>query len=433
MGLFKKGSITALVAGACLASAVAAAPASANFTPPFEQPCSGGSITAAGTSVGGLLWQEQIEEFTIGEGCPGFTGSIAYSATSSGQGLSALRSSRDPNIRLVGTAEAPGNAEIALIDAGKLNTKADNAQIRTIPEYVGAITTIVNFPDGCTVPAGSAIPSEAETVTRFQVSNAALESVFAGNSKVDTWGELLPGIEGAGCATKPIKRVVPSGRSGATFALKRWLATVNSATGWEAYANPLLNTAWPRPTVNLVRASGASASVAVNEATTVSATDGSIGFTGLDVARAQGFSQIGTKNDDRYWIPLHDSIGNLVEPSHARITSAVRGANCEEVPFSGVPSGVDPTLESWQNVSVVQGPGVYPLCALIYGMAWDDSADAYGNTEAEQAQQRTVSDFVNFQLSGIGQSRAVSSDQSPLSEAILPLARAGAQQIGWAK
>lgn len=432
MGLFKKGSVTALVAGACLASAVAAGPASANFTPPFEQPCSGGSITAAGTSVGGLLWQQQINEFSEG-GCPGFKGSITYSPTSSGQGLSALRGSRDPKIRLVGTAEAPGNAEIALIDAGRLNTTSDNAQIRTIPEYVGAITPIVNFPNGCTVPAAAAIPNEEEEITRFQVSNAALEAVFAGSSKADTWGELLPGIEGAGCASKPIKRVVPANRSGATFALKRWLATINPATGWEAFANPLLNTVWPRPTVNLVRASGTSPSGGVNEATTVSATDGSIGFTGLDVARAQGFSQVGANNDDRYWIPLHDSTGNLVEPSHSTITSAVRGANCEEVSFSGVPSGADPTLESWQNVSVVQGAGVYPLCALVYGMAWDDSSDAYGKTEAEQAQQRTVSDFVNFQLSGIGQSRAVPSDQSPLSEAILPIARSGAQQIGWAK
>jgi len=433
MRFFKKGSLAAVIVGASLASAVAAAPASANFTPPFEGPCSGGSITAEGSSVGGLLWQAQIEEFTVGEGCPGFKGSVNYSATSSGQGLGTLRGSRSPSVRLVGTAEAPGNAEIALIDAGKLLTKSDDAEIRTIPEYVGAIAPIVNFPDGCTVPAGNAIPKESEKVTRFQVSNATLESVFAGNSKVDTWGELLPGIEGEGCASKPIKRVVPSVRSGATFALKRWLATVNPATGWEAYANPLLNTVWPRPTTNLVRASGTSASNGVNEATTVSATDGSIGFTGLDVARAQGFSQVGTNNDDRYWIPLHDTAGNLVEPSHSAITSAVRGANCQEVSFSGVPSGVDPTLESWQDVSVVQGEGVYPLCTLVYGMAWDDSADAYGNTDAEQAQQRTVSDFVNFQLSGIGQSRATPSDQSRLPEAILTIARAGAQQIGWAK
>src|ERR1700743_505279 len=132
MRFFNKGSLAAIAVGASLASAVAAAPASANFTPPFEQPCSGGSITAEGTSVGGLLWQQQIREFTEGE-CPGFEGSITYSATSSGQGLSALRGSRSPKVRLVGTAEAPGNAEIALIDAGNLASKSDNAQIRTIP------------------------------------------------------------------------------------------------------------------------------------------------------------------------------------------------------------------------------------------------------------------------------------------------------------
>ncbi len=339
----------------------------------------------------------------------------------------------NPSVRLAGTAEAPGDVESALIEAGKPGTTRDNAQLRIIPQYAASIAVIVNFPDGCSVPAGSAIGSGS--TERFQVPNATLEAFFAGASSVDTWGELLPGIGGAGCATKPIRRVVRAERSGATLALKRWLHTVNSGRGWNALTNPLLNTAWPHPAVNLVRAADSSPSGNVDEAAAVRATDGSVGYADLNTARTEGFTEAGAADDDNYWIPVYNGSGTLTEPTAVptSIVNELPGANCRTVTFTGVPASADPTLASWRNVSAASSTSGYPVCTLVYALAWDDASDAYGNTGTEQAAQRTVRDFLGFQLSEAAQATARVFDQAPLPEAILTAARDGQQRVGWAK
>jgi ABC-type phosphate transport system substrate-binding protein len=432
----RRGMVAAV---ACAASLAGAAPASADFAPPYDQQCSGGPLTAAGTSVGDLFWQFGIVEFRTGnapESCPASPIPITYTASSSGTGLAAFRGldgSRDPSIRLAGTAEAPGPVELALIEEGDPETSADDAQLRTIPEHAAAIAVIVNFPDGCTIPAENALGSG--TTERFQVPNASLEAAYAGDPSADTWGEVLPGIGGEGCAAKPVQRVVRAERSGATFALKRWLDTVNGERSWDVLARPFRNTSWPNEDVNLVRAADTSPSGNVDEANAVTAGDGSIGYVDLAAARARGFSEAGAANDDRYWIPVHNGAGTLTEPTRvaASITTNARGANCETATFTGVPTGADPTLASWRGVSAAGSPTGYPVCTLGYALAWDDASDAYGTAEAEQATQRTVRDLLGFQLGTTGQSFARVSDQAPLQTAILTAARSGQQQVGWDK
>ena len=51
----------------------------------------------------------------------------------------------------------------------------------------------------------------------------------------------------------------------------------------------------------------------------------------------------------------------------------------------------------------VGGSG-YPVCLLTYGLLWDDNSKVYGNTPSEEAQARTVLDYVDFVASSFGQS-----------------------------
>jgi hypothetical protein len=208
---------------------------------------------------------------------------------------------------------------------------------------------------------------------------------------------------------------------------------VNGERGWKSLSSPLLNTVWPNAKANLVRASGGSASGDVNEATTVLATDGSIGYADLDTARKNKFSESFESDDNNYWIPVYTASGELEEPSLESANSSVRGANCVVTTFEGMPSGEDPTLESWREVSAANTEVGYPLCGLVSALAWDDSSDAYGSTEAEQARQRTVRDFLGYQLSETGQRATYGADQAELPSEVLEVARDGQQQIGWAK
>jgi hypothetical protein len=428
----RRAAIAAAAVG--LATAAVAAPAAAEFSPPYDQQCSGAPIKGLGTSLGTPFWVLGAANFSASaapEACPVLQPTdVDYAGSSSGAGLSTLRGARDPEARLVGTAEAPGPVELALIEEGSLFTNEDDAEIRTIPQYVGAVAVIVNFPEGCTIPEASAIGSG--TTQRFQVPNATLEAALAGSASADTWGELLPGIGGEGCAAKPVMRVVRDERAGATLALKRWLATVNSSRGWNLLSTAVLNTVWPKESVNLVRANGEAVSGNVNEATKVVGIDGSIGYASLDAARANGFSEASGSDDDNYWIPLYNASGALTEPAQFAVTSRLAGANCA-VTFTGVPSGEDPTRESWRNVSAAATETGYPVCALGYAMAWDDAADAYGSSEQEQARQRMLRDYLGYQLSDTGQLGARGADQRSLPEAILAIARAGQQQLGWSK
>jgi ABC-type phosphate transport system substrate-binding protein len=435
MRLFTGRCLAMAMAAVCLAAGTVAAPASADFSPPFDQQCSGSSVIGGGSSTGELFWRAGAGDFAASsapEACPALQATdVVYAGSSSGAGHAAFRGARDPSVRFVGTTEAPAQVETALLEEGKLLTANDDAELRTIPQFVASVAVIVNFPEGCEIPEESAIGEG--TTQRFQVSNASLEAAFAGDASVDTWGELLPGIGGEGCAAKPLMRVVRDERAGATFAVKRWLHTVNGERNWKILSNPLLNTVWPNSKVNLVRATDSSTSGNVNEATTVKAIDGSIGYAGLDAARALGFSEAEEDDDNNYWIPLHNAAGELWGPSLFGTASGLPGANCEETTFTGVPTGQDPTLESWREVSGAETELAYPLCTLVYALAWDDSADAYGVTESEQARQRMVRDFLGFQLSKNGQLGASAADQAPLPTQVLEAARSGQQQLGWVK
>jgi ABC-type phosphate transport system substrate-binding protein len=396
---------TVLAAAACLAVTAPAASASTNLPP-----CGGSSVAGQGSSfqkAAHAAWSARL-----GEAC-GASPQITYTPNGSGAGLSAMGANptgtRDATTRFAGTDDAPDAAAIAQINAGAANGSTGPGRIRTIPVAVGAIALIVNYPNGCTIPAASRHDD------RFHLASGALERAWAGDTA--TWGALLPGIAetpaggrtSGACAAQPVQRAVRFDGSGTTLQFKRWLEHVNPARGWSALAN----TAWPGSTVNAgVKGGGALADL-------VTATDGALGYVDLATARAKGFDKAPGTADDTFWLPVDDNTGSPTEPTadpagYVQSATTPRGAGCNSTEFAGAPSGADPTLRDWSAVTGATTPTGYPLCALTFLLAWDDPAKVYGAGVTEAASARTVEDYLSVIVSAPGQAALAPGDYARL-------------------
>ncbi|HTA15852.1 MAG TPA: hypothetical protein VK781_13435 [Solirubrobacteraceae bacterium] len=416
---------------------IAAAPAAsqANFTPPYNTQCSGTLVFDFGTELQEPAASILINHFEGEEAsplaCVGHPTEVAYTIGSSAEALGTLGSVggvRNSAIKLASAEEPPTLSQWLSIDLGD-KPLSNSGLIRQIPVAVAAVTPIVHFPTGCAIPA-----KEATGDGRFTVSNAQLEKVFAG--EIATWGQLLPDIE-ASCAGIPIKRVVPAASEGATYVQKQWLNTINSSRGW-LESSGLENTSWPND-------SGATATVRATEgdfgeARLVSRTAGSIGFSSLAWARFFGFGNFSSETAEapakEFWLSVSNGSGQSVEPTrdpHSNI-DGVLGANCDKPQFNITPSGYDTTATPiWRAVSAAGSKSGWPICTLLYNLAWDDAAPVYGNTSQAQGEQRTVKDYLAYTLGEQGQQKVREEDFSPLPAAFLADAKDGQSRVGWSK
>jgi ABC-type phosphate transport system substrate-binding protein len=426
--------VASALLGAGVVILLASPVAQADFTPPYTEQCSGsgvaGIIAGLQTNVA-RHWASEFteEDITSPLSCAGRGLSVGYQVSTSSGALEAFGSvngTRNPEYTFAGNEEPPTLAQWLKIDLGD-KPGEDSGLIRQIPVASTAVVPLVHFPAGCAIPA-----KEATGDGRFTVSNSALEKAYAG--EIATWGGLLPDIE-ASCASLPIARVVPSTSDGTTFVFKQWLATIDTSRGW----NSLANTSWPND-------SGATATVRSTngdrgEAEAVAETNGSIGFSSLPNARIEGFGVFSPSNPEHegrglFWLSVQNGAGEQVEPTRDPNSGAdnVKGANCDNPTFNYVPSGYDSTVTPvWRAVTAVGSKTGWPICTLTYDLAWDDAATVYGNTEAEQAKQRTVKDFLAYILGPAGQEVAKDRDYSPLPAALLADAQEGQSRIGWNK
>jgi ABC-type phosphate transport system substrate-binding protein len=419
--------------GASVLALATSSAASANFTPPYTEQCSGGEAVGITTGVQQPIlsnWSHLFEEedTTSPLSCAGRGPLLRSTTDTSLETLEALGSNggvRNPAYVFAANEEPPTLGQWLSIDLG--NKPGENSGlIRQIPVASTAVVPLVHFPEGCAIPAG-----EATGDGRFTVSNTELEKVYAG--EVATWGALLPDIESS-CASIPIERVVPEASEGTTFVFKQWLSTVDSARGWGSLAN----TAWPND-------SGATATVRAgagdrNEASLVAETSGSVGFASLANARTEGFGRFSPENPKHlsglFWLSVLNGAGERVEPTRDPNSGAdnVKGANCDNPTFNHVPSGYDTTVTPiWRAVSAAGSKTGWPICTLTYVMAWDDASTVYGGSEEVQAKQRTVKDLLAYILGADGQEEAKNRDYSPLPATLLADAQEGASRVGWDK
>ncbi|WP_210492495.1 hypothetical protein [Patulibacter sp. SYSU D01012] len=363
-------------------------------------------------------------------GCTAFriggTRTITYTGSGSGAGRRAFGASttagqagvRDTTIHYGGADEAPSAQELAAANNGPDGQAgtADDASLLTIPVAQSAIAIAVKLPDGCTAPTG-------RTITK-----ALLERAFGGDVTADQWGEILPSIS-SDCAAKPVTRVVRNDSSGTTFQLKQFLQVVNPGrqpTAWKDTANQ----AWPNDggATAVVRgqANGAGSQLDALSART----DGGIAYADLATARGKGY---GATDATRFWLDVQVDGSNFQSPA----LQGAPGANCRNVTYKDPSTNALPASAkaSWFNVTGAGTATDYPLCALTYGLAWEDMAKANvgranGKPDYTQDQARAVKDYLAYVTNANGGQAALEAAGYQGLPTVDPASTTGAGQAG---
>lgn len=455
--------------------------ASANFVAPYNVKCTGSDITGRGASFQGSAqtslitwWKTNTSPGSTGGCGPASPTNITYQPLGSGAGRNAFgrgAADRDPVVRYIATDEAPTATERTQMEAAQGTTGL--GKLAVIPNLTGANTIISHFPRYCELPAGD---PDLAPYARFQVSNARMEDMWTGDSAHDQWGEFLPGIKAipnnaagkttAQCQADVIKRVVRYDDSGTTFSFKQYLAGIDGSTGWNTTYYQLT---WPNPANVLNGGANGNGPLADK----VRNTPGSIGYGDLATARANAFKKLADspgaldpgqyKYDDGndlathpayawtysfnkrlFWVPVEAATagsgpsgsGIFKEPTNdaAGIRTNRKGSNCSNIDYVNVPlsGGVPDPFGNWSTVTGTLSLNDYPICTLSYLGFWDDYADVYGNTTAEQTQARTVKDYVTTMMYG-GQNSLYSNDYAPVPSDLRNAGRTAIVNMNWDK
>jgi ABC-type phosphate transport system substrate-binding protein len=342
---------------------------------------------------------------------------------------------------------------------------------------------------GVNDPTGAATgDSFAEGTLRVHIPAKALEEIW--EHQITTWGDIptptghstlgnfmtgtptSPQETVTHCGEVPIRRIVRLDTSGTSFNFKAYLSLLPSFGEdggkklWKEGQVGSSNIAWPlsgatdtgvppvatsnvcvEPTNEICHATSSGGG---GMTTAVADTDGSIGYVDLATAREKGFTIEPNKNDHTYWIPLQPvnpsttpgTVESEVfdEPTtdptahfNPALNTSVRGANCSGADWRGYPTGEgDPTLGDWSQ-AIATGGTTYPVCAITYDLAFDDDATVYGNTPKEEAEARTVKDYLTSVTSDLGQLELAKFDYATLPEALIADAQTGVAAIGWNK
>ncbi len=470
---------------AVLAAVGLASPANAAFA---TGKCSGADITGRGASFARDAHNIFINNFkpVYCAGTPKLA-SVTYEALGSGAGRDSMKVREVGGPRFGMTDEPPSVLEVQQMNTGvgpKGDPAKDNAntgddgQIHVIPAAVGAVPPLVNFPNGCDVSkldAASRTPEQnldgdatPDDVIRVLFTKAEFESIWEKESTADTWHEVFPELAGEAACEKPIIRVVRFDDSGTTFTFKDYLHSIDGAEGWLTTYVPsegAKSREWPNATFGLREdcpkvvvggvevfpsGPGADSTEASNPGpdqltsgcangngslvAKLVATDGSIGYSDISTARSNNPSLAITpegNDNDTYWTQVQNGSNAFTEPTsnpNGFRTDGPKGANCLDTTFTSVPGT---TLGDWSKASGVNSAEGFGICTLTYGLVFDDNADAWGNSPAEEAKARTVKDYWENIVSA--QASLFPGDYAPLPPAILATAKAGVASIDWNK
>lgn len=362
-----------------------------------------------------------------------FDAEPTYDPVGSAAGLSAMCVDGvhlDVNHDWAATETPPTASEIAAMSscAGAVTLPL---AIHTIPVAQIAIAVIVHLPTGCTIGADD----NASTGNRFAILNQQLEQAFLNGTPVPTWSTLLPNSPSC---TGAITRVARYDQSGQTFAFEQYLVQIGDASTWQPDSTSAQQyQSWPHSASNIVYGGttaenppgtcplsgpGSTPPDPHNNTETqpvdrllcngpthiaqaVLDTPGSIGYVDMGTAIEKGFQYPAKGTSSTFWVPVQNNgTGTkgaaFAEPAAAAggylAGSATGGANCDSAGYTP-PGGADPTLSAWETV-IGSSPTTadYPICGLTYELAWDDAANAYGNTPAVDARQRAVKDYLLY-------------------------------------
>jgi ABC-type phosphate transport system substrate-binding protein len=362
----KRVSVLALAATAAMAVAGAGAGSAQAAN------CTGSNIHGEGSSLqraAQVIWTTGVRPVgfngNTNGGCVPAPPTADYTTTSSGRfmngkwgadGVTAF----DPSVQFGGTDDAPTTGQIAA-----LNTNL-RASVLSIPVAQAAIAIIVNPPSGCSVTT---------------ITAANLESVFRGTTP--RWSSIGTG---ANCDSVPITRVVRNDSSGTSYQLKHFLNSQHSATdictgrtlAWSDLQTSANNQVWPSvcdaypSTSTNLKYSQLGGNSGRNdgngggdEAKTVRATNGGIGYVALSDARA-----IYTGTDQYHWVTVNAGRG-AIDPS----TTAPRVAGNSNCTTTTGAYGTLPSATATWSAVYLSNPGTgYPICTLTWDLASNNYA-----------------------------------------------------------
>jgi ABC-type phosphate transport system substrate-binding protein len=465
----------AVVAGlvallAALASFAMASRADASFS---LTKCGGSEVTARGGSFATEAQKVFNGSFKT-LFCPGANLNVLYQPLGSGEGVKAMEDRTLPP-RLGGTDDPPTPAQVLQMNAGTTGDPAldpnpnDNGKVHVFPVAVGSVVPLVNFPEGCnpeqinnnefrTITAAEiAGDPTKKALLRVRMPKAKFEEVWNGGAIDDKWSNVFPGLTGAACEV-PITRVVRFDQSGTTFTLKDYLSTINPAREWKttfATTGPDLTRDWPNAEFgtggqctttaapgkqpdNIDHLTSACANGNGALIGKLVATDGSIGYSDLATARNNSptlaVNPAGAAAPTTpYWTQVQNGSGTFTEPTadaNGFRTDGSKGSNCGGTTFSNTPAN---SFGDWSQTSGVNFATGWGICTLTYALAFDDNAAAWGNTPQEEAQARTVKDYLESIVSNDSQVQLFPADYAKLPANLLAISTQAVSEIGWNK
>ena len=457
---------------ACAVLAVAPSAGQANFTTGL---CLGADTTGRGASFANTAhtaWETNFENDYCAD--VGSFPEMTYDPAGSGAGRRAVgertganadgSQSRNQVPRFGMTDEPPSPTGQNQMNIGT-DAAGDEGIIHVLPAAVGSVVLAVNFPNNCD---RSLLPNSAETdpasansapfIDRVRFTRTQFEAIWNGDSANDQWHEVFPALAPDVDCQEFITRVVRFDDSGTSYAYKDFLDSINPTRGWlTTYTTPDTRT-WPNASVSprpdcagtpmgplgthLTSGCANGNGSLVQKLLTV---DGGIGYSDIATARTNGYAITpgGTRDDDIFWTQVQNPSSQFVEPtadSDGFRTDGLKGANCLDATFTGVPTtgigGLPATTGDWSNASAVDSPEGYVICTLTYGLAFDDNKNAYAlqpDQTAEEAKARSVKDYWTSIISDPGQGVLFANDYSPLPPQIAQLTDAGVTSICWNK
>jgi ABC-type phosphate transport system substrate-binding protein len=444
----------------CIISAAAAlatvAPGTAGALGKVGPQCSGVAITGQGAAVEKVaqdVWTSAFHTSADSLACNGSQGSkasplVTYNSTSSGAGLRAWGAETKKPEEL---SFGPGNAFVASAEApnpkqqGEILSKESTntpETLETLPVTQFALTVYVNLPTGCT--ATSTVSSG-----RLVLTDADLQGIYAGT--ITTWGAITGGGDALSpaspCDTDPITAVIRKEKAGTTNVLKKYLGLINTGTlttasgneTWDELSEGSLNAIWPTAlTVIKTTVEGDA-----NEAETVAANPGSIGYSNLAELRVTNlFSGAGTgAGTAKFWVEIensHKGSGKkekvtYQDPASNGDVEANGSANCAKTVYT---NGAEPfpppsVVETWNGVttSITLKEKTYPLCNFAYVLAFTKYSLLPGTSEAEAT---TVNNYLKFESSSKqGQKLLAGNDYYAVPKDVIKKLEAGAAAVGF--
>jgi len=447
---------------ACAISAAtvlaAVSPGAANATGKVGQQCSGVAITGQGAAIEKVAqdaWTNAFHTSANALACSGKQGSkgtplVTYDSTSSGAGLRSWGAETKSPTEL---AFGPGNAYVATGEAPNAKQQGEilaqestntEGTLETLPVAQFSLTIYANLPTGCTANSTAASG-------RLVLNDATLQGIYAGT--ITKWGEVTGAKDGgdtlspASCDSDPIVVVIRKEKAGTTNVLKKFLGLINTGTlttpsgseTWDQLSEGSLNTVWPTG-LNTVKTT---VEGDANEAETVAANAGSIGFSNLAELRVtELFSGSGNgASTAKFWVEIensHKGSGSKEKVTYADPASngdvgATAAANCAKTVFT---NGTEPfpppsVTETWNNVttSIALKEKTYPICNFAYVLAFTKYSLLAGTSEAEAT---TVNNYVKYAAATKGgQTLLKTNDYYAVPKNVTKKLEAGAANIGY--